>query len=113
FATNPAQWKIKVTPKDAPNNGFTTNAFIVAPACSTSASWTQLSPTGTPPDPNSQTFVSDGQGNLIMFGGCGPTGCHTSTVASVLRGAFGLPGAPSWLQLATTGVAPQSRPAHP
>src|SRR5438552_3344382 len=41
-------------------------------------SWTQLSPTGTGPDVNSQQFVSDGKGNLIMFGGCGPTACNAS-----------------------------------
>src|SRR5689334_17024717 len=45
-----------------------TSGFV---GCS-SLTWTQLSPTGTGPDVNSQQFVSDGHGNLIMFGGCGP-----------------------------------------
>src|SRR5438132_1445629 len=66
-------------------------------------SWTQLSPTGTGPDINSQQFVSDGQGNLIIFGGCGPTGCNTSTDTFVLRDAFGVAGLTQWLQPSPTG----------
>src|SRR6266478_5585492 len=80
-------------------------------SCS-SLSWSQLSPTGTAPDVNSQQFVSDGKGNLIMFGGCGPTGCNGSTNTFVLRDAFGVAGLTNWVQLSPTGGPPAARHAH-
>jgi N-acetylneuraminic acid mutarotase len=74
--------------------------------------WQQLSPTGTGPDLNSQQFVSDGQGNLIMFGGCGPTGCNGSTSTFALRDAFGVNGTTQWVQIPTAGGNPGARHAH-
>src|SRR6202011_6353288 len=70
-----------------------TRAIRPALAQSTSASctawsWTQLSPTGTGPDIDSQQFVSDGGGNLTMFGGGGPPGAHTWNPTVVLWDAF-------------------------
>ncbi|OLC79652.1 MAG: hypothetical protein AUH72_14140, partial [Acidobacteria bacterium 13_1_40CM_4_65_8] len=73
--------------------------------------WQQLSPTGTGPDVNSQQFVSDGQGSLIMFGGCGPTGCNTSSNTFALRDAFGVNGTTAWVQIPTT-TNPGARHAH-
>ena len=84
---------------------------IYAPAPCT-LSWTQLSPTGTEPDVNSEQFVSDDRGNLMMFGGCGPTGCNGSNNTFVLRDAFGVAGITSWVQLSTTGGPPGARHAH-
>ncbi|HZR77884.1 MAG TPA: hypothetical protein VFA58_01675, partial [Chthoniobacterales bacterium] len=83
-----------------------TPAFCNAPA------WTQLSPTGTAPDVNSQQFASDGKGSLIMFGGCGPTGCNGSTNTFVLRDAFGVGGLTQWIQLSTSGGPPGARHSH-
>src|SRR5207245_2342515 len=78
-----------------------------ATACLT---WTQLSPTGTGPDIDSQQpFVSDGQGNLVTFGGCGPTGCNTSNTTFVLRDAFAVAGTTHWVQLSTAGGPPGTR----
>ena len=88
-----------------------TNSSAGFSAC-TSLTWTQLSPAGAGPDLNSQQFVSDGKGNLIMFGGCGPTGCRTSTDTFVLRDAFGVAGTTNWVQLTTTGGPPGARNAH-
>jgi MBG domain (YGX type) len=80
-----------------------------ATACLT---WTQLSPTGTAPDVNSQQFVSDGQGNLVMFSGCGPTGCNTSNSTFVLRDAFAVAQTTHWVQLSTAGGPPGARHGH-
>src|SRR4029077_11770152 len=41
------QWKIKVTPKDLPNNGFTTNAFFVATATPTATATFTPTPSST------------------------------------------------------------------
>src|SRR5438270_6666580 len=83
-----------------------------APALCASPNWTKLSPTGTAPDVNSQQFVSDNTGSLIMFGGCGPTGCNGSTDTFVLRDAFGVAGLTQWIQLSPTGGPPAARHAH-
>src|SRR5690348_3094316 len=91
------------SPQTTSSGGFT--------GC-TSLTWTRLSPTGTGPDADSQQFVSDGKGNLIMFGGCGPTGCNTSNTTFVLRDAFGVAGSTSWVQLTTSGGPPSTRHAH-
>ena len=47
-----------------------------------------------------------------MFGGCGPTGCNTSTNTFVLRDAFGVGGNTRWEQLTTSGGPPTARHAH-
>src|SRR5438094_1123851 len=83
-----------------------------AATCPTSVSWTQLFPSGSGPDIDSQAFVSDGQGDLIMFGGCGPTGCNTSNTTFVLQDAFGVAGTPTWSQLSTLGGPPGARHGH-
>src|SRR5437763_2795183 len=87
---------------------FSPTGFATCPG----PAWSQLLPTGTAPDVNSQQFVSDGKGNLIMFGGCGPTGCNGSTNTFVLRDAFGVAGFTKWVQLSPTGGPPGSRHAH-
>jgi hypothetical protein len=104
---------IKANASPTVGKGPGTLVTLTVTSCSTSVSWTQLSPTGSPaPDVNSQAFVSDGQGDLIMFGGCGPTGCNTSNSTFVLHNAFGVSGAPSWTQLSPTGGPPGARHGH-
>jgi N-acetylneuraminic acid mutarotase len=83
-----------------------------AASAAQSPAWQQLVPTGAGPDVNSQQFVSDKQGNLIMFGGCGPTGCNGSTGTFSLRNAFGVGGTPQWVQIPTAGGNPGARHAH-
>src|SRR5438874_821265 len=105
------------SPNDAKENASTRLAVaasrITGPLPDSNApTWSQVFPTGNGPDVNSQQFVSDGHGNLIMFGGCGPTGCNTSNNTFVLRDAFGINGAPNWVQLSTVGGPPQARHAH-
>src|ERR1043166_3171526 len=84
----------------------------IQPHSVSGVSWYQLSPTGTGPDENSQQFISDGQGSLIMFGGCGSSGCNTSQSTFVLRDAFGVFGNTHWTQLPTSGGPPSARHAH-
>src|SRR6267378_1443448 len=101
-ARNPAPQKAGTTVISKPLVAAPTPVSAVLCA---SPNWTKLSPTGTAPDINSQQFVSDGKGNLIMFGGCGPTACNGSTNTFVLRDAFGVAGSTHWVQLADRWAA--------
>ncbi len=70
-----------------------------------SPSWTQLSPSGTPPTPRSDhTAVYDPANNrMIVFGG--NTATQTFSDVWVLTNANGLGGTPAWVQLAPAGKA--------
>src|SRR5437867_2039251 len=76
--------------------------------------WTQLSPTGGPPDLRQRpSAVYDSATNrMVVFGGsvnaCGPF----SNDVWVLTNANGLGGTPVWTQLAPVGVLPAPRGAH-
>ena len=68
--------------------------------------WTQLSPSGTPPDPRwSQTAVYDAKHNrMIVYGGTSASTVYTDVF--VLSHANGLGGTPVWKQLAPGGTPP-------
>lgn len=70
-------------------------------------SWTQLTPSGSPPAPRfGCTAVYDAANNLlIVFGGIDLTPNHFSDVW-VLSNANGLGGTPAWTQLSPTGGPP-------
>src|SRR6266567_4247855 len=87
------------------NNCFQTNfndAWVLTNAngLGGTPSWTQLSPSGTPPSPSSNpgTVYSATSNRLIVF-------LRPSSVF-VLSNANGLGGAPSWTQLLPTGIPP-------
>jgi hypothetical protein len=71
------------------------------------ASWTQLTPTGTPPSArfaHSAIYDSDGD-RMVVFGGNGP---HDRDDIWILS----LAGTPAWSQLTVTGNLPSPRQGH-
>jgi len=70
------------------------------------ATWGELSPSGTPPDPRwGHTAVYDAKHNrMIVYGGSGGSTVYTDVF--VLSNANGLGGTPAWTQLAPTGTPP-------
>jgi hypothetical protein len=79
--------------------------------------WTQLSPTGTPPDPraDSSAIYDSGSNNLIVFGGT-DTGC---TFFPSLNDTWRLSNAdglaaitPQWTEVFPTGTLPGGRRGH-
>ena len=76
--------------------------------------WTQLSPTGGPPDiRQGPTAVYDSATNrLIAFGGYSNACGSLSNAVWVLQNANGLGGTPVWTQLAPAGAPPAPRWAH-
>ncbi len=78
--------------------------------------WTQLSPTGTPPAARAALAGGyDGTNNrLILFGGNRNVGnCNFhSNDTWILTNANGLGGTPAWTQLSPTGTPPSARSLH-
>ena len=72
--------------------------------------WTQLSPSGSPPAPRARhTAVYDPHSNrMIVFGG---NNCFSTNLADVwvLSNANGLGGTPTWTQLSPSGASPDPR----
>ena len=68
--------------------------------------WTQLSPSGTPPDARwGHTAVYDAKHNrMIVYGGSGGSTVYTDVF--VLSNANGLGGTPAWTHLAPGGTPP-------
>ncbi len=83
------------------------------PSGGSNSVWTQLSPSGGPPQERDYgaSIVGDGQGNLILFGGaysgCGGR-CNLNDTW-VLSHANGLNGTPAWTQLLPNGSLPAAR----
>ena len=76
------------------------------------AAWTQLSPTGTPPDPSGyHTAVYDPSSNRMIVFGVLSGGTYSNQVW-VLTNANGLGGTPAWIQLTTAGPAIPARLNH-
>lgn len=83
----------------------------------TAQTWTQLTPSGTPPIPRFRhSAVYDPTSNrIIVFGGQAPTsGCGLNPLDDtwVLTNANGLGGTRTWIQLAPTGPVPAARGGH-
>src|SRR5215469_8223199 len=75
--------------------------------------WTQLSPSGTPPAARSQhTAVYDPVNNVMTVFGGGDSNGLTLTDAWVLTNANGLGGTPVWTKLSPTGALPTGVIAH-
>jgi len=74
--------------------------------------WVKLAPAGAFPDENTNAFAADASGDLIFFGGCGPSGCNTSTGVWRLSDAYGVAGTTAWTQLSTAGGPPAGRHSH-
>lgn len=76
------------------------------------ATWTQLSPSGTlPPGRELHSAVYDAANNLMIIFGGGNSGGLLSDVW-VLSNANGIGGTPSWTQLGPFPVSPGTREAH-
>jgi hypothetical protein len=89
-------------PLSAGQASFTTSAL------NASVPWSQLSPGGVsiPDSMCGPSVLSDGQGDLILYGG-GADSCATNTNGVfVLSHANGQGGPPAWTQLSPTGSAP-------
>jgi hypothetical protein len=76
--------------------------------------WTQLTPTGGPP--NARMFHSGvydpGSNRMIVFAGTSALGAAPYNDIWVLTNANGMGGAPSWIPLAPTGNLPAIRSNH-
>jgi hypothetical protein len=81
--------------------------------CAQAQSWIQLSPSGSVPSVRGQhTGVYDGSANtMIVFGGY-DGGSPPINEVWLLKGANGLTGTSSWLQLSPSGTLPTGRRAH-
>jgi hypothetical protein len=71
--------------------------------------WTQLAPTGTPPDMWFSTcaIYDPVRDRMVMFGGSNSAGYHDSVVNDVW--ALSLSGSPAWTQLTPDGTPPIAR----
>jgi galactose oxidase-like protein len=77
------------------------------------ASWTQLTPAGTPPTPRSQhTAVYDPINNVMTIFGGSDVNAVSLTDTWILSNANGLGGTPTWTKLSPTGSLPTGLSAH-
>ena len=106
FAANPGTWKIKVTPKDSPNNGFTVPVFTVdttAPSVTINQASGQADPTTTSPINFTATFsepVTGFTGSDISF-----TGSTAGTGGTAAGLSATVTGGPTVYNVAVTGMA--------
>jgi Galactose oxidase, central domain len=86
-------------------SGYVTDTWVLANATSGSPTWTQLAPTGGPPQGrafHSSIYAADSN-RLVIYGGClANCGFATSDVWT-LTNANGTGGTPAWSPLTTSG----------
>ena len=96
------------------STGYFNDIWVLSDANgeSGSSSWTQLSPSGTPPAARESASATYDSTNNIMTVYGGDAGGANFGDVWILSHANGAGGTPTWTQLSPTGTAPSTRSGH-